>query len=553
MKFLGKLLITIFVFLFLTLLPKVVLANNNIFGIHIINETDLEDAAKLVNSSGGEWGYVTLVIREDERDIARWQNAFDKMRELKLIPLVRIATKTEGENWKKPTPEDANSWTDFLTSLNWVVKDRYVILFNEPNHTGEWGGTINPAEYAAVARAFQKRLKEVSSDFFILPAGFDSSAPNSSRTMSVDKYWDIMASNHPKIFSIFDGWSSHSYPNPAFSSSPNLGGRGSVRSFSWEASYLAKYGLRQDIPIFITETGWVHNENKASRVLGLNSETVGKFFQNAFTNAWSDKRIKAVTPFVLNYPAKPFDDFSWKKIGSSQYLPHFAAVQSISKVKGEPEQIHKSILLGHSFPNKLVTDSHYKFYINFQNLGQSIWSKEEGFSPDFRVNSNKTSIESFVVQSAKPQETSEVEVSFRSPSQTGIYQFSVQMQKGEEKFGDLLIHSIEVVDPPKLKISTFTFFSYPNSRDLKLLVYKNSEVVKEITDLSLEKGKGEVELRGVTPGEEYRFVLIKPYHLPVQTRASVLAPETEITFPFMLPLDRDNDGQLTWKDFFALF
>ena len=61
---------------------------NNRFGIHIIDEGDLEDAAKLVNSEGGDWGYVTVVIRKDERDTARWQKGFDRMRRLHLIPIV---------------------------------------------------------------------------------------------------------------------------------------------------------------------------------------------------------------------------------------------------------------------------------------------------------------------------------------------------------------------------------------------------------------------------------------------------------------------------------
>lgn len=526
--------------------PAKLLASNNIFGIHIINETDLEDAAKLVNSSGGEWGYVTLVIREDERDVSRWQNVFDKIRELKLIPIVRIATKTEGESWKKPTKEDAESWTNFLSSLNWVVKDRYVILFNEPNHIGEWGGTINPAEYAEVAKAFQKRLKESSSEFFILPAGFDSSAPNSSTTMSADIYWDMMATDDANIFSIFDGWSSHSYPNPAFSSSPTLSGRGTVRSFSWEVSFLSKYGLRQNLPIFITETGWVHNENKESKVLGLNSETVGNFFKNAYANAWSDKRIKAVTPFVLNYPAKPFDDFSWKKKDSSEYLPHFAVVQGLAKIKGTPTQIHKNILSGHNLPQKAITNSFYDLNIKFKNTGQSIWSEANGFSPDFKVDGKKYEIDSFLVSNTKPGSTSEVQINFHTPEIPGTYQVSVQMQYKDHLFGDLLTHAMEIVDPPKLKVTAASLFNFQSSQEVKLLVYKDNNVVHEIENFSLESG--ETDLRDVSPGEAYRFVLVKPYHLPVQTHAEILIPETKITFPLLLPVDRDNDGKLSWGD-----
>ena len=94
--------------------------DNNKFGIHITDENDIEDAARLLNSSGGDWGYVTFVIREDERDINRWQNVFDKLRRQHLIPLVRIATTQDEGNWTKPDPDDISSWVNFFESLNWV-------------------------------------------------------------------------------------------------------------------------------------------------------------------------------------------------------------------------------------------------------------------------------------------------------------------------------------------------------------------------------------------------------------------------------------------------
>src|SRR3989344_492451 len=107
---------------------------NNSFGIHILDENDLEDAAKLVNSGGGDWGYVTFVIRSDERDSKRWQKVFDKMRRLHLIPIVRIATNQMEDGWEKPSFDEIDGWVSFLSSLNWVVKNRYVVIGNEPNH-----------------------------------------------------------------------------------------------------------------------------------------------------------------------------------------------------------------------------------------------------------------------------------------------------------------------------------------------------------------------------------------------------------------------------------
>ena len=112
----------------------------NKFGIHILEPADLEKANELVNSNGGDWGWVTVVIREDDLNSDKWQDFFDQCRIKHLIPLVRLATHLEGINWAKPKVEDSQKWVDFWGSLNWPVKDQYVIIFNEPNHKKEWGG-----------------------------------------------------------------------------------------------------------------------------------------------------------------------------------------------------------------------------------------------------------------------------------------------------------------------------------------------------------------------------------------------------------------------------
>ncbi|HVZ67767.1 MAG TPA: hypothetical protein VG917_05940, partial [Patescibacteria group bacterium] len=66
-----KYLLALFILVsFLFLIPKHVDASydptskpNNIFGIHILFPTELDKAAKLVNTNGGDWGYVTIPIQ----------------------------------------------------------------------------------------------------------------------------------------------------------------------------------------------------------------------------------------------------------------------------------------------------------------------------------------------------------------------------------------------------------------------------------------------------------------------------------------------------------
>ena len=102
-----KKLVLIVLFAFLFLMPTSALAYdptslpNNSYGIHIANPVDLKDAASLVNSNGGQWGYVTFVINQNELDHERWQKVFDEARRLKVIPIVRVASDPDGGVWTK--------------------------------------------------------------------------------------------------------------------------------------------------------------------------------------------------------------------------------------------------------------------------------------------------------------------------------------------------------------------------------------------------------------------------------------------------------------------
>lgn len=530
---------------------------NNIFGIHIIDENDLDGASNLVNSEGGSWGYVTVVIQDTDRNLVKWQRIFDRMRELKLIPLVRLATHPMGATWVEPKEEDIEEWVKFLSKLTWVVQNRYVILFNEPNHAKEWGGKIDPAGYAKIANAFQKKLKESSSDFFILPAGFDVSAPNSPGTMDAINFFSQMATTEPGIFTIFDGWTSHSYPNPGFLGTPTDVGRGTIRSFEWEVLFLRKYGLSPNAAIFITETGWVHKEGlpaqagKTDQVLGYDSETVGNFFKEAYGSAWADARIVAVTPFILNYPDRPFDNFSWKKSNSDEYYEQYETVQSIAKTGGAPQQIHDSKFeVLSSLPDKLVADSNYSFFVEFENTGQSIWDPESGFVLDAFESFGKNGITVSEIPKAKPFEKAKIEIKIKTPAETSKGTIVLQMAQNGDVFGERFEKEIEIVAPPSLFVQAQLWFKRKTEGDdFKILLYDDGKVKREITDIKIRDGQsGKIELHDVVPNRTYRFVLIKPFYLPRQKIERLLEDQTVVSFDRLLPFDFNKDGQFTVRD-----
>lgn len=310
---------------------------NNKYGIHIIDENDLENAAALVNSSGGDWGYVTIVIREDQRDIQKWNAAFSRMQSLHLIPILRIATRlTTDGSWSRPSAEDAASWADFLSQLQWVTKNRYIILFNEPNHAKEWGNSLDPAGYAEILKLYAQTLKEKSDLFFILPAGLDASAPNSWQTMEESVYLRRMITAVPDVFTYIDGWTSHSYPNPGFAGKVSDTGKGTLRTYEWELKLLRSWNITRNLPVFITETGWAHREGTGTpSVLPTVDDLASRITQTA-DEIWSDARIVAITPFVLNYQGHPFLQFSWQRPNDALFYPHFDAYRSIPKTAGMP-------------------------------------------------------------------------------------------------------------------------------------------------------------------------------------------------------------------------
>src|SRR3990167_9927801 len=110
--------------------PRIV--SNNKFGIHVISasENEASDAANLVNSTGGDWGYITFLIESKDRDVNKWQQFFDQLRERHLIPIVRLTTKPINSHWEKPYEKEYEAWADFLNNLNWPIKNRYIIIYN---------------------------------------------------------------------------------------------------------------------------------------------------------------------------------------------------------------------------------------------------------------------------------------------------------------------------------------------------------------------------------------------------------------------------------------
>lgn len=526
---------------------------NNRFGIHIVDPGDVADASRLVNSSGGDWGYVTLVIPENDRDTGKWQRVFDTMRALHLIPIVRLATQSDGDAWTKPYKDSGADWAKFLNSLNWPIENRYVIVFNEPNHANEWGRTIDPEGYAHSLVLYAQLLKRESEDFFVLPAGLDVSAGSDDRSLDAAVFIQRMLKAEPALFDHLDGWTSHSYPNPAFSGSVFAFGRGTLRSFQWEREYLKQLGVTKKLPIFITETGWAHREGVQVNSGLLSSDRVGANLLLAAAQVWTDPDIVAITPFVLNYQGLPFDHFSWKKLGSSEYYPQYGAYQQIVKLSGQPYQREQYTPERRLVPQSLVAGSTYVLSALLKNEGQGILSEQGG---DYSVELVTTPAFLAVREPLpvmEPEQYGTLKLHIETPNVPGEYPYEVVIRHFKRS---IVIESgtLVLVPPPSIEISAqFGWRTDSNTTNATVLVYDHLTLIHKVQGVSITHGMAEVEdLRNVIPGNTYRVVVLVPYYLPRQTISALKPDTTLVRMPRFYPADFNRDGALTMDDFFAL-
>ena len=328
-------LILLSIFLSFQLLAKPALAiydpasvPNNKVGIHILFPSEIDAAAHLINSSGGDWGYVTIPIAVTDLNLSKWQAFMDKARVDHVIPIIRLATSDDYFNtssWNKPTDLDVLEFANFLNSLTWPTQNRYVVIFNEPNRDDEWGGKLNPSEYAQMLSYAVTIFKSKSPDFFIISAGMDNAAANSSTSENEYNFLYQMNQAVPGIFNQIDGIGSHSYPNPAFSGAPNDTSSESIDSFSHEENLISEF-TNKKLPVFITETGW--DQTKVPK------DIVAQYFPYAFKNVWSNPNVIAVTPFLLE-AGSPFAQFSILNSDGSESIVS-KAISNMPKIAGKP-------------------------------------------------------------------------------------------------------------------------------------------------------------------------------------------------------------------------
>ena len=531
------------VFYLLFSLPTHAQTNNKV-GISLLQPTneDIKEAAMMINGNGGDYGYVTLVIQENDRDVRKWQDLFEQLREHHLIPIIRLATSPEGEVWRRPEEKDATEWVQFLNKLNWVVQKRYVSLFNEPNHAVEWGGEVDPESYGAVALAFAKALKESNPDYVVMLAGLDGAAPSyASQYEDSGIFIKKLVTNHYSLFTYIDAWASHSYPNPGFVGSVWDTGKKSIRGYDFELSLLKELGVTKELPVFITETGWKQG--------ALSELSISENIYSAYTQIWNkDDRVQAVTPFVFSYLAEPFIGFSWKN--SSGPTAQATVVKDITKIKGAPKQL-QSGAFSIEFPSTLIARSTYHFTVDLKNTGQAIWGQNDEYT--LRLISNTDEVQSLIsdIYPIKPFNEGRMSITIKTPQKPQTISLTLLLQRKGETLLTSKKFSIVIEPFPDLIIKTSLFPKLiSNGQGFEVQLFNNKEeLVFSRKGIAMKKGVLNVEaISGIIPGEWYRVVVLGYPYLPRQDIQIIRKGKNTISLKRLLPFDSDGNGKLDLND-----
>ncbi len=530
---------------------------NNRFGIHIIQATPDESspAAKLVNTNG-DWGYITVLIKSNDRSHEKWQEFFNDLRRKHLIPIVRLATQPEGNYWKRPYSGEEQAWADFLDALNWPTKNRYITVYNEPNHAGEWGNKVDARSYAEALDKTITTLKLKSQDFFVLNGGLDASAPSQLPQYEDEiPFMKEMNNAVPGIFEKLDGWVSHSYPNPAFAGSPDAMGRGTIRTWFWELQQLRNLGVTKNLPVFITETGWRHAEGLNYDRSLPSADTVTGYYKQAFESAWNTSRIVAVTPFLLSYQETPFDHFSFKKItGEKQqeklpddnvlgiqypeYYPMYQVIQDLPKVSGKPIQKIKAELNKGEIYSSIVAGETYSISLTFKNTGQSIWNDRGQIKLQPITGGQDLGIIGVELPKDKkiePGQEYTFNLNLKAP-QSGTYHISLNLFEGDYQIESKPVEfTTQVKSPVILKIMGALGWKKDFTGNYILKVKGAiGESAQNIT-LSKEGTSGVIEARYLLPDYSFEFSLERPFYKPSRIQQKVYAGVNTLDFGTLQP------------------
>lgn len=307
---------------------------NNPVGINVARlsqERFVGAVGGLVNTNGGDWGYMTITWTVEDRDSSQadWilQQFLDRCFEYHLNPIIRVGTwhHTHNEIWERPDWDEPAKWRAFFERGNWGSRPVYIIVGNEPNLGFEWGGEVDAAGYAKYLANFMDVFAG-SEQFKIVNAPLDASNWNEMpRMLDALEFIQAMREAVPDIFERLPAWASNPYRVPS--------GGDNIR-FTHRAYEAELEAIGRDMPIIITESGLmeIRDEN-----------LIADYFDVAFRDWLADPKVLAATPMFWNPHSSEFWMFTPNPDGSVQLASEtYRRILRLPKPAGSPN--HRPVL-----------------------------------------------------------------------------------------------------------------------------------------------------------------------------------------------------------------
>jgi hypothetical protein len=304
-------------------------AQNNPVGINVARlaqERFVGATGNLVNTNGGDWGYITITWTVEDRDSPQsdWilQQFLDRCFEYHLNPIIRVGTwhDTGKAEWERPNDDEPRKWRAFFERGRWGSDTVYVIVGNEPNLGFEWGGQVDAEGYARYLAHFMDVFAD-QERFKIVNAPLDASNwTEIPRMLDAYEFIEAMRSAVPDIYDRLPAWASNPYRVPS---------AGEALRYTHRAYEAELAAIGRDMPVIITESGLMEVEDET---------LTADFFEQAFKHWLADRRVLAATPLFWNPHTNRFWMFTPNSDGSVRLMSEtYRRIRNLPKPAGSPK------------------------------------------------------------------------------------------------------------------------------------------------------------------------------------------------------------------------
>jgi len=305
--------------------PQKVQTTNPKMGVHTrltdeVEEWKIKRTLEMVREMGAPWivEYFPWGYYEPEKGHYDWTHPdlvvnhalAQGLTVLARIDFVPEWAQPENTTFRYLPEEHFADYADFIYAFvqHFSGRVRYVIIWNEPNLSFEWGYRLpDPAAYARLLKAAYLRAKEADPEVTVLAAGLAPTLAPPGSEWGMDDLEFLQRMYDAGAQGYFDGVAIHAYGWAFPPDDPPAPEAINFARAELVHEVMARNG-DGDLPCFITEAGWNDHPRWAKAVPpGLRIEYTVRAYEKA-QQEWPWCQVVAMWAFRYPWPARTFQD-----------------------------------------------------------------------------------------------------------------------------------------------------------------------------------------------------------------------------------------------------